>query len=76
MWPWRVYPSQDGKWSQWHYIFAGLSPVSMALLLLTATKGWEGYTMFAGSIPLVALLAILGKQEYASGMLLHLKVTV
>lgn len=53
--------AQDGQWSQWHYTFAGLSPIPIALLLLTAIKGWEGFAIFVGSIPLVVVLAIVGK---------------
>eukprot|EP00731_Ephydatia_muelleri_P029014 Em0020g658a len=50
----------DGRWSQWHYTFAVLSPLPIALLLLTASKGWEGYVIFVGPIPLVVILAIVG----------------
>ena len=54
--------AQDGRWSQWHYTFAVLSPLPIALLLLTASKGWEGYVIFVGPIPLVVILAIVGKK--------------
>lgn len=59
---WATVPPccHDGQWSQWHYIFAGLSPIPITLLLLTAIKGWEGYVMFVGSVPLVAILTIVG----------------
>ncbi|KAL5473499.1 hypothetical protein EMCRGX_G027989 [Ephydatia muelleri] len=59
---WATVPPccHDGRWSQWHYTFAVLSPLPIALLLLTASKGWEGYVIFVGPIPLVVILAIVG----------------
>lgn len=52
---------QNGHWSKCHYIFAAISPTPMAMLVLLAVKGWEGFTMDVGKMPLPAMLAVIGK---------------
>ena len=53
--------NQDGHWSTWHYIFTAFSPLPMSLLLLLTTKGWKGFTLAIGVMPLPALLVLVGK---------------
>ena len=52
---------QNGQWSRWHYVFAAISPVLMTMLMLLAVKGWEGFTIFIGKVPLAAILAVIGR---------------
>ena len=47
-------------WTKWHYVFAVICPVPMVLLVLLAAKGWHGFAIMAGAIPLVAILIGVG----------------
>ena len=33
----------------------------MTMLMLLAVKGWEGFTIFIGKVPLAAILAVIGR---------------
>ncbi len=54
---------QDGYWSVWHYSLTSFSPLPISLLLLIAVKGWKGFSVFVGPLPLPVLLILIG-QEY------------
>ena len=51
---------QGVMWSKWHYAFAVISPVPMVLLVLLAAKGWGGFVIMVGVVPLPVILILIG----------------
>ncbi len=53
---------QDGQWTEWHHYFVVTSPIPMAMVLLLAAQGLNGFTdFFIGSLPLYVFLIMVGK---------------
>ena len=59
----HTYTIQNGHWTKWHWLLTVCSPTPMAMLLLIATKGWSGFTIRVGRMPLPAILVIIGTKE-------------
>lgn len=47
-----------------HYFFTAFSPLPMSQLFLLVTKGLKGFRIYVGSMPLPAMLVILGAYYY------------
>ena len=57
------YP-QGVVWTKWHYAFAIICPVPMVLLVLLAAKGWSGFAIMVGVVPLVTILIGIGSWHH------------
>lgn len=55
---------QGVVWTKWHYVFAIICPVPMVLLVLLAAKGWHGFAIMVGVVPLVAILIAIGLSHH------------
>ncbi|EDV27705.1 uncharacterized protein TRIADDRAFT_53673 [Trichoplax adhaerens] len=57
---WMSIPVADGKWDPWRRFFVIISPAPMAYVILLAAKGFEGFTLPVGHLPLWIFILILG----------------
>ncbi|XP_065826878.1 mitochondrial sodium/calcium exchanger protein-like [Oscarella lobularis] len=58
---WLTVPPCNEVWDTRRWIFAVLSPAPAGLLILLASKGWDGFVLTVGKdFPLYALILIIG----------------